>query len=229
MSRALLLVAHGSRDPEAQSTTESLADLVRAELPGVDVGVGYLDHGAPSVPEALSLLVQDNEAVTVVPLLAAGGRHYDVDLPKLVRRSGVVIAPPLGADPLVAAALRDRLIEADAPSDATVFVVAAGSRNAASAQIAEGVARLLAEGTGWHVIATHATADFAELVATARADGATAIAVSPLLLGPGVFADRIVAAAEGTAADVVAAPIGAHAALALLVAKHYTNSTEVAA
>ena len=113
------------------SCTKARAELVRAELPGVDVGTGYLDHAEPTVPDALSELFRDNERVIVVPLLAAAGRHYDVDLPRLANRAGVVIAPPLGADPLVAAALRDRLIDADAPADATVLLVAAGSRDPA--------------------------------------------------------------------------------------------------
>jgi sirohydrochlorin ferrochelatase len=225
----LLLVAHGSRDAAAQATTDAVTSLVRAELPGVDVLVGFLDHAEPTVPEALSTLLTDNEVVTVVPLLFAAGKHYDVDLPELVRRPGVVLTPPLGADPLVAAALRDRLVDADTPSDATVIVVSAGSADPAAAHVADALAGLLAEASGWQVVATDATTDLAELVAWARSDGATTVAISPLLLAPGVFADRIVAAAHEGEADVVASPIGDHAALALLIAKRYTNSTEVAA
>jgi sirohydrochlorin ferrochelatase len=229
VSRALLLVAHGSRDADAQATAESLAELVRAELTGVDVAVGYLDHAEPSVPDALAKLLHDNDAVTVVPLLFAGGRHYDVDLPALVRRPGVVIAPPLGADPLIAAALRDRLIDADAPADAAVILVAAGSQDPSAAQVATAIAALLDEGTGWNVTATDVTVDLTELVATTRTDGASVVAVAPLLLAPGVFADRVSTKANEAYADVVATPIGAHPALALLIAKRYTNATEVAA
>jgi sirohydrochlorin ferrochelatase len=225
----VLLAAHGSRDAAAQLTTEAIAGLVRAELPGVDVLVGYLDHVEPTIPDSLSALLRDNDTVTVVPLLFAPGRHYTVDLPALVQQPGVVLVPPLGADPLVAAALRDRLVEAETPADATVIVVATGSQDSAAAHVVEATARLLAEASGWHVVATDATADLAEVVAQARSDGATTIAVSPLLLAPGVFADRIAGAAHDAGVDFVAAPIADHPAVAVLVAKRYTNQTEVAA
>ena len=75
MSRALLLVAHGSRDPEAQSTTESLADLVRAELPGLDVAIGYLDHAAPSVPVPMGSVVMIFPSFALRTTIFAGFRH----------------------------------------------------------------------------------------------------------------------------------------------------------
>jgi sirohydrochlorin ferrochelatase len=228
MSRALLLAAHGSRDASAQEAIEALAGLVRAELPGVDVLVGYLDHATPTVADALAILTRDNESVTVVPLLFAPGKHVDVDLPALVAQPGVTLTPPLGPDPLVAAALRDRLIEADTPSDAAVVVVSAGSKEPTAGHSAEATARLLADGTGWHVVATDATADLAAVVADVRGEYAT-VAVAPLLLAPGAFTERITAAAYDAGADIVAAPIAAHPAIAVVVAKRYTASTEVAA
>jgi sirohydrochlorin ferrochelatase len=229
VSRGLLLVAHGSRDPAAQATTEAIVKLVRAELPGIDVAVGYLDHSTPSVPDALRPLAHDNDAVTVVPLLFAPGRHVDVDLPALLNGDQATIAPPLGADPLVAAAIRDRLVEAETPGDATVIVVAAGSREPAAAEVATAVAQLVAEASGWTVHATDSTAALHRLVAAAREAGATTVAVAPLLLAPGVFTDRVVAASADAGADVVAAPIADHPAISLLVAKRYAATTEVAA
>jgi sirohydrochlorin ferrochelatase len=228
MSRALLLAAHGSRDASAQEAIEALAGLVRAELPGVDVTVGYLDHATPTVPDALTTLMRDNESVTVVPLLFAPGKHVDVDLPALVALPGVTMTPPLGADPLVAAALRDRLIEADTPSGAAVIIVSAGSKEPAAARSAEATAALLADGTGWHVLATDATADLPVVVGDAKREHGM-LAVAPLLLAPGAFAERITAAAYDGGADIVAEPIAAHPAIAVLIAKRYTATTEVAA
>src|SRR3954468_4299580 len=228
MSRGLLLAAHGSRDAAARDSIERIADLVRAELSGVDVAVGYLDHSEPDVPTALVPLLRDNDSVTVVPLLFAPGKHYDIDLPALVGGHNVSLTPPLGADPLVAAALRDRLIEAETPAGALVVVVSAGSKDAAALHSTEATARLLAEGTGWDVVGTDATADLATLIASSTAHPAT-VAVSPLLLAPGAFAERIATAAFDAGADIVAAPIADHPAIAVLVAKRYTATTEVAA
>jgi sirohydrochlorin ferrochelatase len=228
MSRGLLLAAHGSRDVAAQESMERIAGLVRAELPGIDVVVGYLDHAVPTVPDALATLLRDHESVTVVPLLFAPGKHYDVDLPALVSGPRVTLTPPLGPDPLVAAALRDRLIEAEVPAGAAVVLVSAGSDDSRAAQSTEATARVLADGTGWTVVATDATADLAGVVAVAQHDN-TPVAVSPLLLAPGSFAERIATAAQTAGADIVAAPIADHPAIAVLVAKRYTATTEVAA
>lgn len=229
MSRGLLLAAHGSRDDAAQQSTHAIADLVRAELPGVCVAVGYLDHAEPSLPDALTALLNDNESVTVVPLLFAPGRHNDVDIPGLVRRPGVTLTPPLGADPLVAAGLRDRLIEAGAPAAAAVIVVSAGSKDPTAVSVVESTARLLTESSGWTAVAADTPADLSDVIASARAAGAATVAVSPLLLSPGSFARRITATAYDAGADVVAAPIGDHPAIAVLVAKRYAATTEAAA
>src|SRR3954451_18983048 len=218
MSRGLLLAAHGSRDADAQAAIERLAELVRAELPGTDIAVGYLEHAEPAVADALAGLLRDHDAVTVVPLLFAPGKHYDVDLRALLTSPRVTLAPPLGSDPLVGAALRDRLIEADAPADAAVVVVSAGSKDAAALTSTEATARLLAEGTGWQVSATDAASDLRAAVAAARAHAAV-VAVSPLLLAPGSFAERVATASYDAGADIVAAPIADHDAIALLVAK----------
>ncbi|MFL6239404.1 MAG: sirohydrochlorin chelatase [Actinomycetes bacterium] len=229
MSRGLLLAAHGSHESAAQQSTERLAQLVRAELPGVTVAIGYLDHAEPSVSDALAALAREAETVTVVPLLFAPGKHVDVDLPAVVAaHPGVTLTAPLGPDPLVAAALRDRLIESETSADATVLVVSAGSNDPAAARSTEATARLLAEGTGWHVVATSANADIPLVVAEARSGDGT-VAVSPLLLAPGSFAERIAAAAYAGGADIVAEPIADHPAIALLVAKRFAASTQVAA
>jgi sirohydrochlorin ferrochelatase len=229
VSRGLLLAAHGSRDATATAATERIVALVRAELPGVDVAIGYLEHAEPALPDALARLLADNDTVTVVPLLFAPGRHNDIDLPALVNRPGVTVTPPLGADPLVAAALRDRLVDADIAGDAAVVVVSAGSKDPSAFSTVEATARLLTEASGWRTFATEASADIAAVVAAARAAGAASVAVSPLLLAPGTFADRVTASAYDAGADTVASPIADHPAIAVLVAKRYTATTEVAA
>lgn len=229
MSRGLLLAAHGSRDVASQQSTQRIADLVRGELPGVGVVVGYLEQVEPNLSDALTALLRENESVTVVPLLFAPGRHNDVDIPGLVRRPNVTLTPPLGADPLVAAALRDRLIEAELPAAATVVVVSAGSKDPTAISVVEAAARLLTESSSWTAVAADALTDLSDVVASARATGAATVAVSPLLLAPGAFAQRITAMAYDAGADVVSDPIGDHPAIAVLVAKRYAATTEVAA
>jgi sirohydrochlorin ferrochelatase len=228
MSRALLLVAHGSSDARAQTSTEAVADAVRGELPAVAVALAYLESAEPTVADAYAALATDHGAITVVPLLFAPGYHAVADLPAQLSGTAAQVTAPLGAHPLVAAAVRDRLIDADAAPDATVVLVAAGSREPAAIAEVDATAALIGELGGWRVIATSAT-DVGTAVELARSAGAHSVAVAPLLLAPGAFADRIRTDAVAAGADVVAEPIGEHPSIAVLVALRYAATTSEAA
>jgi sirohydrochlorin ferrochelatase len=229
MSRALLLVAHGSPDARAQAAIEELAAAVCGELPSVAVAVAYLEHAEPSVASAYSALAVDHDAITVVPLLLGAGYHATIDLPEQLAGSPTQITAPLGAHPLVAGALRDVLIDAGATQDATVVLVSAGSREPAAAADVDATAALVKETGGWRVLVA-APDDIATTVQRARSDGGEQVAVGLLLLAPGVFTDRISDAAWAAGADVVAEPIATHPSIAVLVALRYAASiTEAAA
>ena len=228
MSRALLLVAHGSPDARGQASTEALADTVRGELAGVHVAVGYLENAEPSVAHARAALAVDHDAITVVPLLFAPGYHATADLPAQLDGTAAQITAPLGAHPLVAAAVRDRLIDAGTAPDATVVLVATGSREPAAIAEVDATAELIGDLGGWRVIPTTA-AEVGSAVELARSAGAHSVAVALLLLAPGVFADRIRDDAIAAGADVVAEPIGQHPSIAVLVALRYAATTSEAA
>jgi sirohydrochlorin ferrochelatase len=70
----LVLVAHGSEDPRFGEVAESVAALVAAQRPDVEVRLGYLEHGRPV--EA----VADPETI-VVPLLLSSGYHVRTEIP----------------------------------------------------------------------------------------------------------------------------------------------------
>lgn len=54
MGDALLLVAHGSRDPRHAATVRALTRRIRSTRPGLRVSTAFLDFDAPSVPEELA-------------------------------------------------------------------------------------------------------------------------------------------------------------------------------
>jgi sirohydrochlorin ferrochelatase len=227
VSRALLLVAHGSTDERAQASIQALAQTVRGELPSVAVAVAYLQNAQPTVADAYAALAIDHNAVTVVPLLFTPGFHAEADLPAQLDGRSAQVTAPLGAHPLVAAAVRDGLIEAGAASDAIVVLVSAGSTEPAAMAEIEATALLVGELGGWQVVAT-TPADVGAAVERARADERS-VAVAQLLLAPGVFADRIRDEALAAGADVVAEPIGEHPSIAVLVALRYAATTTEAA
>ena len=53
MNRAILLVDHGSRRPEANALLEEVARQVRQRLPGRVVGVAHLEIARPNLQEGI--------------------------------------------------------------------------------------------------------------------------------------------------------------------------------
>ena len=103
MKQGLVLLAHGSRDPEWSRPFERLAATVEKKLPAVCVALAYLEHG-PSLDEALAMLVAKGAgAIRVVPVFLGAGGHVKEDIPKLVAAANspakVVIDPPIGEQP----------------------------------------------------------------------------------------------------------------------------------
>ncbi len=111
---ALLLVAHGSRDPRSASHLCRLADRIGELAPELSVGLGFLEQSEPSVAQALSHLVQaGQEDIVVVPMLLGSAFHAEIDLPAQLEatqvgtrlhQSRVIGTDPGMADVLEAAA-----------------------------------------------------------------------------------------------------------------------------
>jgi sirohydrochlorin cobaltochelatase len=110
---ALVLVAHGSPDPDWRRPLEQLHATLSAQL-GARVGLAYLAH-APSLIEVIGSLADagHERIVVVAALLSPGGRHVKQDIPEAVAQARelrpeleIVLAEgALGDDPGVIAAL----------------------------------------------------------------------------------------------------------------------------
>jgi sirohydrochlorin cobaltochelatase len=110
--RAILLLAHGSRDPAWKAPFERLREKIVAQAPTTPVENAYLEHTAPDVIEASRLLVQQGAtSIEIVPLFLGPGGHVRSDLPRLAAEirsahSGieVTLAAPVGeADSVIEA------------------------------------------------------------------------------------------------------------------------------
>jgi sirohydrochlorin ferrochelatase len=105
MRRAVVIVDHGSRVPEAHAHLERIATEVRRLAPGVGVYVGHMDLARPSLDEALEACARDGASDVVVhPLFLVPGRHLSEDIPKLVARAAgrhpgvrIRVSRPLGS------------------------------------------------------------------------------------------------------------------------------------
>jgi sirohydrochlorin cobaltochelatase len=110
LKEGIVLVAHGSRDPEWSRPFERIALSLAEKLPAVAVGLAFLEHG-PSLDETVTALVAKGAgSIRVVPVFLGQGGHVKEDLPRLVSeaaRPGVkfFLEKPIGDDPKVIEAI----------------------------------------------------------------------------------------------------------------------------
>ena len=111
MKRAVLIVDHGSRLPEANELLLAVAARVRERLPDRLVRTAHLDIAEPGIPDAIDACAAEGAGeIVVAPWFLSPGAHTARDLPRIAaeaarRHPGVRIAcaAPLGLD--------DRLVE----------------------------------------------------------------------------------------------------------------------
>jgi sirohydrochlorin ferrochelatase len=223
MTRGLLLLAHGSRDPRAAPVAQEVAaaaeTLARAGTPDLVSCAAFLELAAPSPDEALDQLGDRGvDDVVVQPFLLSHAYHAKVDLPTVSARVeergwSVRTGDVLGPDDRLLDALVARLDEAlTAHAYDTVVLAAAGSTDPAANRGVGDVARGLSARLGKPVTTGFASAAEPRIgpaVAGARADGTRRVAVATYLLAPGSFADHVRTEAVQAGAVAVAEPLGA--------------------
>ncbi|SEL71769.1 sirohydrochlorin chelatase [Streptacidiphilus jiangxiensis] len=237
----LLLLGHGSRDPRHAATMDALVARLRAQHPGLDARVGYLDHCAPRIPRALEQLAEEEDGpVVAVPMLLARAYHAKTDIPGVLREAAARLprltvhqADVLGPSPLLWRALERRLAEVGVqPSaDTGIILASAGSSDPAANAATRATAAAWQRAAGWGGVAVaHASAappSVADAAAALRARGLRRLAVAPYLLAPGLLPDRIADQAATAGIPAVAAPIGASPDLAELLMQRYAEALTI--
>ncbi|MGP4085209.1 sirohydrochlorin chelatase [Streptomyces sp. KR55] len=228
---ALVLVAHGSRDPRTLATVHTLIERVRELRPGLPVHLGHIELNEPLLPDTLAAL-GDSEAI-LVPLLLSRGYHIKQDIPDMAAAADArtQVAAPLGPHPLLVETLYTRLVEAGWPTTMTeaerresaVVLAAAGSRDPDAALDTGHTAHLLADRLGVPVLpayASAATPTVPEAVRTLTSRGRSRIALASYFTAPGRFAQECADAIPG----ITAAPLGAHPLMAHLILHRYDQT-----
>ncbi|PHV11265.1 sirohydrochlorin chelatase [Chitinimonas sp. BJB300] len=86
-TRAVILFAHGARDPQWAEPFLQLAGQVQQKLPGSIVALAFLELMTPSLTDcATQLAEQGVSEVIIVPAFMARGAHLRRDLPVLVEK-----------------------------------------------------------------------------------------------------------------------------------------------
>lgn len=116
----LLIMAHGSPDPRANTPIYDIARRVRAAGRYAMVTVCFLDLNQPSIPAAIDeMAAQGLTHMIAAPYFLHLGRHVAEDLPELIEAArqrnpgcAIIQAEHLGYDRHLLAAIADRIAEA---------------------------------------------------------------------------------------------------------------------
>ena len=85
VSRAVVLFAHGSRDPLWRKPVESVAARLRERDASAMIACAYLELTEPDLQTAVKTLVNEGaSSIRVVPMFLGVGRHAREDLPLLM-------------------------------------------------------------------------------------------------------------------------------------------------
>jgi sirohydrochlorin cobaltochelatase len=82
---AIILFAHGSRDPLWHKPIQAVAERITQRSPNTVVRCAYLELTEPDLPHVASALVAEGAtSLCVVPMFLGVGRHAREDLPALI-------------------------------------------------------------------------------------------------------------------------------------------------
>jgi sirohydrochlorin cobaltochelatase len=82
---AIILFAHGSRDPLWHKPIQSVAERITQRSPSTVVRCAYLELTEPDLPHVANALVAEGAtSLCVVPMFLGVGRHAREDLPELI-------------------------------------------------------------------------------------------------------------------------------------------------
>lgn len=122
MSRAVLLVDHGSRRGEANAVLQELAARLRTRLPDRIVAFAHMDLAEPTVAQGIAeCIARGASEIVVHPYFLAPGSHSMDDIPRLARAAleshpqvRLRITPALGVHEKLVDVVLERVLELEA-------------------------------------------------------------------------------------------------------------------
>lgn len=116
---AIVLFAHGSRDPLWHRPMEAVAAQIASRSPQTRVACAYLELSTPDLPSVVDQLASSGvTSVSIVPMFLGVGRHAREDLPELVTALrlkfpdvGLTLQPAVGENEKLVNLLADIALE----------------------------------------------------------------------------------------------------------------------
>lgn len=85
MKTALILFAHGARDPEWANPMRRVQAAVRERTNGVPVELAFLEFMSPNLTESVTQLIADGaDKLVILPMFIARGGHLKKELPEML-------------------------------------------------------------------------------------------------------------------------------------------------
>lgn len=223
--RPLVMLAHGTANPDGREVVYAVGRAVAQRLPDVVTTVGFVDVCEPSADQVLAA----HPDAVVVPYLLTSGFHVRSDIPAAMARAGggASATKALGVTPEVVDVLLDRLNEklesGEGAQIGSGMLAAAGSSDARARQEVLCTAAVLAACWGKPVQAGFMTGTgprAADVLSDLQASNEGEVAVLSYLLATGHFHTKAMA----LGADVVTEPLGVHDRLVDAVVQRYRSA-----
>jgi len=119
MKRAIIVLGHGSKAPQALETLKKYGDMVKVKTRCEIVEIASLQFNQPDLPEALERVITlGANKIVIVPFFLYNGIHMQEDIPAVIaeekaKNPGVeiILANHLGADHRLVDIVIDRIEE----------------------------------------------------------------------------------------------------------------------
>lgn len=116
-SDAILLFAHGARDPAWAKPVTAVAECLRSRFPDRQIKVAFLEFMSPTLAEAVvQLRAGSTTSIDILPFFIAQGGHLRKELPEMLEalrasypETQLHLLPPLGELPEVQAAMANAI------------------------------------------------------------------------------------------------------------------------
>lgn len=103
----LILLTHGSKNPNWRKPFEKLLRLLRKDTGADSIHLSFMESAEPALAQTVELLTQGGcRDIQILPLFMSSGNHLSKDIPAEVRRltrlhKGLKITtlPPIGSHP----------------------------------------------------------------------------------------------------------------------------------
>lgn len=207
---AIVLAAHGSRNPASATQFEELVKVIKAMEPNRTITHGFLEFNTPTIDEAAREAIEAGaKEIVLVPGVLLAATHAKNDLPtelNTLRQEFPKVKFHYGAamdlHPLLLEVCRERLVEAEAASQQSIrrdqtmlLLVGRGTTDPDANGDVHKLARFLEEGLGYGAsnVCYSGTAkpDLPTGMARAKTLGFKRVVVFPYLLFDGVLARRV--------------------------------------